>query len=339
MFAKIFLLFVYAALVSQAAADSLRINTAAAAEVKLDKSLLQIDNVVKEVQLDIESIPVDDARGARIAKRLRKSLTDGHKASKAVRAKGVTLFTPSANGLSRRLLESADGRNVRWDGFTQIKQRPNADCSGFINTIQGLQTGLCYQDASASSWIRLGCGSKNNKRALAFYQYALGEGGCTGRPISRQVARVVNQCALNYKSLNSTSFSMTATACSGLDSMDDGKAAYRQAVYDNKNCRGKPLRYQTVRLNACSLDVDFNNEDDEDETITADTTFQYVKYTKCDSRKSRGTVVAYSDSGCKNPIFRSTFPIEETLGKCLYTGEGSSEPFEGDYVRMICYNP
>jgi hypothetical protein len=52
-----------------------------------------------------------------------------------------------------------------------------------VQTIEGMNAGLCYQDEWASSWIQVGCASKGDQRALMFQQFALSEGGCTGTPV------------------------------------------------------------------------------------------------------------------------------------------------------------
>ncbi|KAJ1393590.1 hypothetical protein B484DRAFT_277301 [Ochromonadaceae sp. CCMP2298] len=155
----LFKFFLFVSCAALAAGNSLR-SPVPAKEVELDEG-------VPVSEHELHSIPVDDVKGARIAERLYKSMRDGHKASKetskAVRAKGVNLLTPSTEVSSdgRRLsdtLESANGWDVKWNGFTQFKQRPNTDCSGVIQTIQGVVSGLCYQDDSATSWIKVGCG-------------------------------------------------------------------------------------------------------------------------------------------------------------------------------------
>mmetsp|Transcript_8918 Transcript_8918/g.19468 ORF Transcript_8918/g.19468 Transcript_8918/m.19468 type:complete len:150 (-) Transcript_8918:318-767(-) len=148
---------------------------------------------------------------------------------------------------------------------------------------------------------------------------------------------VTDQCSPDYEDVTSTGFVMQAIFCASADAMTDGKPGFIREVHDSASCHGTPLSYTTYRLNACTVDVDFDNSDNDDTTLTSKTTFQYIKYVKCDSESDRGTVVAYSDSKCTRPLYKHTFGFTERT--CKYTGDGSNEPFEGDYVKMGCYNP
>jgi hypothetical protein len=346
-----FLLFVCSAY-AIVAADNLRaaeVTEVAEVEETSEKSL------DLHASMDLQSIPVDDVKGASLVKRLKRVVLDHHKKSRASLVRG-TIFsdvsdakaetTSTTSTTSRRLLESADGWEGKFEGFTQFKARPNADCSGVIQTIEGVTAGLCYQDKWASSWIQVGCASKGDQRALMFKQFALSEGGCTGTPFNTQVDDVMEQCAFNTDSTMAPL--MRAVQCAS--HMDDGKAGWRGEVYDNMGCTGKPLSYHTTRMDSCTLDVDYNGDDVEDvendeendeveDVVTAATTFRYVKFVKCDAADGRITVVAHTDSQCTRPIWKTSFAMDEPVDQCTYTGEGSLEPFEGDYVKYTCYNP
>jgi len=235
------------------------------------------------------SVPVDNARGARVLKRMQtKSAAKHAKAKKAMDVEALTKKA-SKKGLEAKaepLIDASEkakvGRSLQGynDDYTEFdspwtrvtmagslvtRSRPNSDCSGNVIEIGVEPAGVCFSqdEANPESGDSMAIGTYVSDSGELFRATGSFEksGNCTGEPESSMAIQgSVKPCQM-LDDVGRTGPLMGGTSLSDMSVADmarNEKAGYMVGHYATSDCSGDVLAYNLYRNDACHLDIELN---------------------------------------------------------------------------------
>mmetsp|Transcript_23711 Transcript_23711/g.52692 ORF Transcript_23711/g.52692 Transcript_23711/m.52692 type:complete len:361 (-) Transcript_23711:203-1285(-) len=299
----------------------------------------------ENLRTEAYDVPIDNARGARVLQRMQQKASAKHtKAAKSIGAKALKKHhdardAKNALGAEHRSLQGAFDKP--WDsvvltGSLVTRSRPNADCSGPVTEIVVEPAGSCSTVLSSEFSMGPEGGSSesigtyvsdggNMLRATGFYE----NGDCSGEPVQYgPTGDAIKPCQMLADEFGSTGPLMGGTVLTDktvTQLAKEEKSGFMVANYKNSLCSGDMDSYTLYRNDACHLDIEYNNREDEDgppagagarrldhytyEYLTTDSTFSYVKVNKCQGNTVY--ITGYTDSACTHKSYKAEVDLVE----------------------------
>mmetsp|Transcript_27910 Transcript_27910/g.63186 ORF Transcript_27910/g.63186 Transcript_27910/m.63186 type:complete len:372 (+) Transcript_27910:78-1193(+) len=246
----------------------------------------------ENLRTEAYDVPIDNARGARVLKRMQtKSAAKHAKAKKAMDVEALTKKA-SKKGLEAKaepLIDASEkakvGRSLQGynDDYTEFdspwtrvtmagslvtRSRPNSDCSGPVTEIAVQPAGSCYyngEDRNGEDYS-LATGtyeSASGELLIAHFQFKAHD--CAGEPDPEAGDLVLRgpykPCQMLVDEYGSAGPLMGGAVLSDktvMQSMEQEKAGFMVKHYSDFGCFGDVLAYTLYRDDACHLDIEYN---------------------------------------------------------------------------------
>jgi len=287
-------------------------------------------------------VPLDNARGARVLGRMQQraankptnAASHGRLSAEELKMDRDELKKVLLAKAGRRLQEGefdSPWAQVAKGGSLVTRSRPNSDCSGPVIEIGVDPAGTCHmKDSTSSLWEGVYVSSEGEM----FWTVSEFENAdCTGEPMEvHQNGSPKKACQMLAGQMGSSGALMGGSVLTDKTPAQmarQEKPGFMVSNYEESDCSGDMTGYTLYREDACHLDIEYNNrEDDEDQIIsmddlrnfrrldhrtneylTTDSTFSYVKVNKCQGNTVY--ITGYTDSACTHKSYKAEVDLVE----------------------------
>jgi len=283
-------------------------------------------------------VPLDNARGARVLGRMQQraankptnAASHGRLSAEELKMDRDELKKVLLAKAGRRLQEGefdSPWAQVAKGGSLVTRSRPNSDCSGPVIEIGVDPAGTCHmKDSTSSLWEGVYVSSEGEM----FWTVSEFENAdCTGEPMEvHQNGSPKKACQMLAGQMGSSGALMGGSVLTDKTPAQmarQEKPGFMVSNYEESDCSGDMTGYTLYREDACHLDIEYNNREDEDgppagagarrldhytyEYLTTDSTFSYVKVNKCQGNTVY--ITGYTDSACTHKSYKAEVDLVE----------------------------